>query len=233
VLRRRVVAALVGLVVGLVVLGTVDGARRDRAAWGPTARVAVAVGPLAAGDRITADSVRLLPRPAVVVPDGALRSAPTGRRTRGPVGRGEILTAERLAAPGRGPVAAQLTDDRVAVAVPVPPTGAPVAPGDVVDMWAASDPGGIGSAAVASGGFGDPTARWDGSAPRGAVAGVRRVARRAVVVPANPGAREGAGVSGPASVATGPAVVVAVRPEEAPEVAAASLGGAVVLVVVG
>lgn len=207
-MRRRVVAFLAALLVGSIVAQSSADADRVRAAWGATRRVVVAARRLPAGGLVSGSDVRWMVLPAAGVPDDALAEPPVGRRTTSEVAAGEVLTAPRLARRGGGAVAASTPAGRVAVAVEVPPSGAPVVTGDVVDLWA------------------QPADPMDG-APGAA----RRVARRAVVV--RGGSPSDAGTGAPSGMpVTATAVVVAVTASESGEVAAASLAGPVAVVVV-
>lgn len=134
--RRRVVAASAAAVVALVVAQSVDRAEHERQAWGATRRVVVASRRLSAGHVLSDGDVRTVELPAAAVPDAALEEGPTGMRTTSEVAAGEVLTSPRVARRRGGEVSAVLPENRVAVAVEVSPAGAPVAPGDHVDLWA-------------------------------------------------------------------------------------------------
>ena len=133
--HRRVLVALLALACGTLVANVVQGAEDAAAAWGDRVPVLVATRDLGAGERLDAGNTRLEEQPAPLVPEGALKQLPDGRRLSAPVFAGEVLRAERLAPAGRSPVAARLPDGTVAVAVPVEPgLVPPLVVGDHVDV---------------------------------------------------------------------------------------------------
>jgi hypothetical protein len=150
--RRRVVAAVLVAVAALIVAAGL------RAPPPPTVGVLAAAHDLAGGAALGAADVVTVRLPPAAVPDGALRGRAAGRRTAGPLRRGEPLTDARLLGPGLlagyppGTVAAPV---RVADA----DVGALLQSGDHVDILAAApgsdgvtdDPAGLGAGAESSG----------------------------------------------------------------------------------
>lgn len=114
----------------------VDGAGRQRAAWGPSTPVAVATRDLAAGTVIGIDDVTVAPRPRTMVPDDATTDA-VGRVVSSPIAPGEVVLERRLAG-STGPLAL-LDPGAVAFAVPVDTATPPVRTGDRVDVFAPVD----------------------------------------------------------------------------------------------
>ena len=137
---RLIVAVLLALLVGSVVHRNASTAAARAAALGETTVVAVAVAPLEPGDEIADGDVVLVERPVAHVPDRALSSDPTGLTIRSPVGRDEILTADRVAGEDRSGAAALVPEGWRAIPVPVIDATLPAAPGDLVDVIASFDP---------------------------------------------------------------------------------------------
>ena len=135
VLRRRTSAWLLALLVGAAVAAIVSDAEADRRAWGRRAAVVVALRDLEAGEELAPGDVDLRERPVAVVPAGALRALPLGRRLAADVVAGEALVGERLAREGAGSTGARLDGD-AAVTVPLGGAPPPLAVGDRVDVLA-------------------------------------------------------------------------------------------------
>lgn len=145
-LRRRPIlywttSALVAAACALVVGGLTARAEQAAARYGGLRAVAVVVQPLAVGDEVSADDVRIERIPRAFVPDGALGSAPVGRTVLTPLHPGEAVVAERLAPDGLRGVAALLPEGSVALAVPGGPAALDLAVGDVVDVLATAGDG--------------------------------------------------------------------------------------------
>jgi hypothetical protein len=210
--RRRVVAA------GLVAVAALIVAAGLRAPPPPTVGVLAAAHDLAGGAELGAGDVVTVRLPPAAVPDGALRDHAAGRRTAGPLRRGEPLTDARLLGPGLlagyppGTVAAPV---RVADA----DVGALLQSGDHVDILAAAP----GSDGVTD----DPAALGTGAASPGAAPGAGHPVRAA-------GARVGGGARAERDEPVPDAAGVIAR--DAPVVAVVGGGGSVgrdgVLVVV-
>lgn len=137
---RLVVVVTLAVLVGAFVHRTTASAAAEAAALGETVPVAVATRGLDAGNMIDDGDVELVERPVAHIPDDAVGDDPTGTALRAPVGRGEILTANRLAGDGRSGAAALVPDDWRAIAIPVIDAPPPAAPGDLVDVIASFDP---------------------------------------------------------------------------------------------
>lgn len=131
-----VAAFLLVFVTGATVSSLVGRASAAAARWGSLQPVAVASGPLAAGQVLRAGDVTLQPVPTALLPAGALRRVPVGRALVAPLSKGEILVSVRLAAAGQGGIAALLPTGARALAVPVGPGTPPLRRGDRVDVLA-------------------------------------------------------------------------------------------------
>jgi pilus assembly protein CpaB len=139
--HRLVLVAVLAAVCGTVVAGVVQRAERTAAAWGERVTVLVATDDIDAGEQLDRGNTRLDRQPAPLVPDGALRELPAGRRLAAPAYDGEVLRVERLAPAGSSVVAARLPAGTVAVAIPVEPgLVPPLAVGDHVDVLVALPP---------------------------------------------------------------------------------------------
>jgi Flp pilus assembly protein CpaB len=177
----------------------------------PTIGVAVTARPVSAGTELTREDVVLRAIAADLAPAGAVRTV------RGLLGRAAVV-----ALPAGAPLHATLVSDagvsaaapRGTVVVPVRLSDDAVAallrPGDRVDLLSGTT---------------------SGSAPAGAP---QYLARGALVLPV-PVGREpegGGGLLGPAAEADRPVTLVAVDPEDAPELSAVSGWGSVTAVLV-
>lgn len=103
------------------------------AALGRTVRVAVAVAPLAPGDRVSTGTVVLRSLPAAAVPVTALTIVPVDAALRQHVSSGEVLTAADLATEG-----ANVPDGWRTVAIAGRGAFPPLEPGALVDVIAGS-----------------------------------------------------------------------------------------------
>ena len=128
------------LSLGLGAMALMSGYRaqidRLRPDLGPPTTVVVATRDLARGAVIADTDLALRALPGSVVPAGALAAAAegTGRVLLAGIGTGDVLTDNRLAPKGAGPLAALVPPGLLAVVVPSPlPQGA-VRPGDTVDV---------------------------------------------------------------------------------------------------
>lgn len=152
-LRRRVGALTLALVLGWTIAQQVGNARAAERAWGRTRPVLIATQDLDAGARLGEDATTVQQVPRRLVPDGALDQLPPDARTRSVVRRGEMVLDSRLAPSGTGAGAAGLPEGTQAVTVALGDTPAPVRRGDVVDVYAvtAQDPGALDAGALDAG----------------------------------------------------------------------------------
>lgn len=138
-LRWLAVAAAAGLVAAEASRLSTDAAA-ERAAWGSSAPVVVALGDLQVGDVVGPGDVSVDEWPEAVIPPGAVATPPVGRVVTAPIVEGEAVVAARLAPAGLRGAAALIPDGFVAVAVPASSSyGAPAPPlelGDRVDVLA-------------------------------------------------------------------------------------------------
>lgn len=142
-LRRRLrtpvvhwaLAAALGVVTVAVVDDQYQRARAEADRYGRATTVAVAAADLPAGRVVSADDVRLERLPVAMVPAGALREPPVGRRLTTPVRAREVLVGLRLRG-GSSALAARVPDGFRAVAVPVAEPGLGLRAGDLVDLVA-------------------------------------------------------------------------------------------------
>lgn len=145
-LRRRPIlywsaAALVATVCALTVGGLTARAEQAASRYGGLRPVAIVIRPLAVGDEVAADDVRVERVPRAFVPAGALTAAPVGRTVVAPLYPGETVLAERLAPDGRRGVAALLPAGALAMAVPTGPSSLRLTTGDTVDVLATAGDG--------------------------------------------------------------------------------------------
>jgi Flp pilus assembly protein CpaB len=110
---------------------------RERAAWGSSTRVAVAVRPLTAGDTLRADDLRWARLPNAAIPPGA-NDEVIGRRLTTGVAVGEIVGPSRVAPLRVSRLRAKTGAFRVAVPVSIGDVTAVVVDGDEVDVLDAS-----------------------------------------------------------------------------------------------
>jgi Flp pilus assembly protein CpaB len=196
---------LVAAVTTAVVAALLSRAVEAEARYGRTRPVVVARRSLAPGDRI-GGSVKVEEWPKALVPDGALTDAPPGDRVAvADVAEGEPLVAGRVSGGGGRGAAALVPPGHRAIAVPLLVAGLPLRPGDRVDL-------------IATPGGGDPSAVpfADGPPDDDATARADEVATGAVVV-----------------AVADESVTVAVRSDDAPEVATAITTGTIVVVLAG
>jgi Flp pilus assembly protein CpaB len=132
-----------GLLTMFVVSSSIGRATSAADAWGSERSVWVVQAPLAAGDVIDAEAVRLTRLPRGVIPEGALNGAstPVGEATRVALQRGEVVLTSRLAGRGASGVAAMVLPGFRAVAIPNDDQMPRVRVGDRVDVLATFDVG--------------------------------------------------------------------------------------------
>lgn len=125
--RRRLLAAV------LLAVAVLAGLRALVPAAPPSATVLVAARDLPAGRPVGEGDLEQRSLPDDVVPDGALRTWPSGRLLAAPLRRGEVVTDVRLT--GGGPALAQ-GEHTVAAPVRLSDAGqaALLAPGDRIDV---------------------------------------------------------------------------------------------------
>lgn len=129
------VVALLSALTAAVVWLQLAAATRARAAYGRTVTVAVVQRHIAAGDRLGAGDLRLVARPAGVVPTGALTRLPEGRTAKVALVPGEVLVRSRVADAGIDGVAALVPSGWRALAVPADVAALPaLQAGDRVDV---------------------------------------------------------------------------------------------------
>lgn len=131
-----VAAASTYLVVNSALTATAEGA----AAYGDLVPVAVAARDLAPGSVISPSDIERLSLPRALIPPDAIDLDPQGRAVRHPIVAGEAIVAPRLAPDGAVGIAALLGPDERAVTIPLPPQGAPLQVGQLVDVLATVDP---------------------------------------------------------------------------------------------
>jgi Flp pilus assembly protein CpaB len=196
--------ALVAAITAAVVAALLGRAVEAEARYGRTQPVAVARRTLAPGDPV-GGSVAVEEWPKALVPDGAMTAVPPGDRVVvADVAEGEPLVAGRVSGGGGRGAAALVPPGHRAIAVPLLVAGLPLRLGDRVDL-------------IATSGGGDPSAvpfTDDALAPWSAAAD--EVATDAVVV-----------------AVADESVTVAVRSDDAPDVATAITTGTVVVALAG
>jgi Flp pilus assembly protein CpaB len=196
--------ALVAAITAAVVAALLGRAVEAEARYGRTQPVAVARRTLAPGDPV-GGSVAVEEWPKALVPDGAMTAVPPGDRVVvADVAEGEPLVAGRVSGGGGRGAAALVPPGHRAIAVPLLVAGLPLRLGDRVDL-------------IATSGGGDPSAvpfTDDALAPSSAAAD--EVATDAVVV-----------------AVADESVTVAVRSDDAPDVATAITTGTVVVALAG
>ena len=102
----------------------------QRAAWETTV-LAVEVARFVPAGSDVAGAVRLVERPAAVVPDGALTTLPDGGLAAVDLVPGELVLASRVRQPGQGVLPA----GTVAITIELDGEAALVEPGVLVDVW--------------------------------------------------------------------------------------------------
>ncbi len=144
-LHRRALADPVGLRSWLLVVASavlvaalvghvVSRAEATRRRWGETRPVLVTTRAVRAGAPVRA-ATEVRPWPLALVPDGALRTAPTGAaRAIAALTAGAAVTRASLRPAGRDGA------DRPRLAIPLVDAHPPLRPGDEVDVWATTDP---------------------------------------------------------------------------------------------
>jgi Flp pilus assembly protein CpaB len=145
-LRRRPIlfwafSALVATTCAVVVGGLTARAEQAAARYGGLQPVAIVQHPVAVGDELGDDDVRVERVPRAFVPAGAMTDVPEGRTVLAPLVPGEVLVADRVAPEGLRGVAALLPEDSLAMAVPSGAAALRVAVGDVVDVLATAGDG--------------------------------------------------------------------------------------------
>lgn len=133
--RRRVLSLVLAAGVTLAVHGTLSNADSARQSWGETVSVVMTRTAINGGEAMTNSSLKLIKVPRALVPSSALTAVPSGRRARTPLDRGEIVTAAKVAEPSAGPITSRLSPGTQAVTVPLGDSPAPLAPGDLVDVY--------------------------------------------------------------------------------------------------
>ncbi|HYI62708.1 MAG TPA: Flp pilus assembly protein CpaB [Acidimicrobiales bacterium] len=135
-------ALLLAGATGLLVASALRRADAAEGAYGTSRPVAVVARDVAAGEVVTAADVVVRRWPSVLVPPGALATAPTGRTARADLVAGEAVADRRLGPPGAGGGTALLAAGQRAVPVPITVPGLDLRPGDRVDVLSGGGPGG-------------------------------------------------------------------------------------------
>jgi Flp pilus assembly protein CpaB len=150
-LRRPIVwwgaALLLAVTTSAVSHHLLADASAQRQAWGRRQAVVVTTVSIDAGTRLGTENTTQVGLPSVALPDRFLTEVPPGATAAARLERGEIVHPARLLGGG-------LTDDRVAIAVPIGELDGLLSAGDVVDVWASVDaylaePGSAGSRRIA------------------------------------------------------------------------------------
>ncbi len=214
-LRRALLrrAAALGVACTVLVLGgrQLSAADRDRSTWGETTRVLVLNRDIDAGGLVEPADLVWQRWPVALVPADAVRVAPTEARRAGTgLARGEVMLNKRWADGRRGAWAVELGENETAVQVTLEQSLEGVAPGDQVDVVAATDTfvAMAGSGSDADDQYGTSIDTPLGSAGAAVVAAAARVLR-----------------------VEGSSVVLAVGRADATATAAAAISGTVTLVV--
>ena len=129
--RYWLLVGAVALVLATVVGRSLDRAESTRRGWGRTRLVLIAARPIRT-DEPLAGAVRRERWPTGLVPPAALTALRPDARAVGPLDPGTPITSASLADQHRA--------DHRTVAVALPDAHLPVEPGDVVDVWATTDP---------------------------------------------------------------------------------------------
>jgi Flp pilus assembly protein CpaB len=133
---------VLGLVFALAAFSMVRGyavrARRLSASLGGPVAVEVAARSLARGTVLTGSMLRERTYPSAYAPPGAVHAMhdAEGRALLTSMAAGELLTLDRLAAKGAGPVAALVPSGLRAVSVPSSLPASAIRPGDRIDVLA-------------------------------------------------------------------------------------------------
>ncbi len=128
----RIVACLVAALLSLsAVAGERAALQAERESWEATVVAVEVVRFVPAGGEV-GRAVRLVERPAAVVPDGALVAIPLDGLAAVDLVPGELVLAQRVRDAGEG----QLPAGTVAITIELDGEAALVAPGALVDVWA-------------------------------------------------------------------------------------------------
>jgi hypothetical protein len=128
----RIVACLVASLVAVsAVAGERAALQAERESWASTVIAVEVVQFVPAGGEV-GRAVRLVDRPAAVVPDGALAAIPVDGLAAVDLVPGELVLAQRVRQAGDG----QLPAGTVAITIELDGEAALVAPGALVDVWA-------------------------------------------------------------------------------------------------
>ncbi|AEG45242.1 RcpC/CpaB family pilus assembly protein [Isoptericola variabilis] len=230
-LRRRLRTALwrarfvlVAVCCGLAATATVHALRPDPP---PTVDVVVPLHPLVAGERVEAADLTVRPVPAELAPDGVVTATAdaVGRVPAVDLPAGLPLHATLVAGGG---VAAHAPEGTVVVPVLLDSAASGLLrPGDRVDLVAVD-------ASVLDPHL-EPHLEAEGTRPAGDGDGTHHLARGALVLPGVTGAADEGGASllgGAVTERNAPVTLVAVQPEEATALSAASARGVVSAVLV-
>lgn len=146
--RRRFVAIVLVVVIGLLTARTIERSWAVQANLGQTSPVVVATRTLPAGHLVEPDDVVIRSRPVGHLPPGSLdsMSLAVGTTVERSISEGEAVLAHRLTGNRLG-----LNIDERAVTVALPFAPPPLEPGDIVDLV------GVG-AAIGGGSFDGPVA---------------------------------------------------------------------------
>lgn len=110
-----------------------DALLAQRAAWESTVDVVEVVRFIPAGGEVSASAVRVVERPAAVVPDGALDAIPVDALAAVDLVPGEIMLARRVRRAGEG----LLPAGTVAITIKILSEPLLIEPGSLVDLWVA------------------------------------------------------------------------------------------------
>ncbi|MEM7094079.1 MAG: hypothetical protein AAF567_13825 [Actinomycetota bacterium] len=135
IVRHRAVRVAACALALVVTAGLVQGERaslgEERAAWGRVEQVVQVIDFVGAGEALPRSALRIVERPAAMVPQGALGAVPSRGRAAVDLVPGELLLAGRV----RGHAEGALPRDTVAVTIELLGTAALVEVGNLVDVW--------------------------------------------------------------------------------------------------
>jgi Flp pilus assembly protein CpaB len=131
-------SAVLALLTGIRIHAFAERAGEAATAEGRRVRVLVVSAPIARGEAVTADRLRVASMPSTYAPPGAITSISraAGRVALTDLAAGEVMTDTRLARVRAGPVASLVPQGLRAFAVPTSLPGGLVGAGDRVDVLA-------------------------------------------------------------------------------------------------
>lgn len=135
---RWIITAVVSVIALSWTFSTVSSAKNERAAWGRSQSIPIALAELVPGRVISAADIEFVTRPSAVLPENIAES-PLGRTVTRTIAKNEVVTEGRLAGGAMTGPAALLDERTVAFAIATENATPPVSVGDHVALFAPSE----------------------------------------------------------------------------------------------